>query len=91
MRAVEGRLRSICLRKLLRLRAAGTAGANFITAAALRSGCFRSWMKGLVSEQPATGLGQAHAEQPGEGSLARQARSVAAVEILRPRKGAGSG
>ena len=36
---------------VLRLRAAGTAGAKLISAAALRSGCFRRWMRDLVSEQ----------------------------------------
>ena len=40
---------------VLRLRAAGTAGAKLISAAALRSGCFRRWKKGLVSEQRAHG------------------------------------
>ena len=38
----------------LRLRAAGTAGAKLISVAALRSGCFRRLMKGLVSEQRGT-------------------------------------
>ena len=36
---------------VLRLRAAGTARAKLISAAALRSGCFRRWKKCLVSEQ----------------------------------------
>ena len=41
---------------LLRLRAAGTAGAKLNSAAALRSGCFRRWKKGLVSEQRGTSI-----------------------------------